>query len=102
MNNKKLSIYGVGPLYGIIVIVLTVFGIYSSFNFFSSGVVSNSFLIAFFVIFGFMFMILGLVLWSLAVFGKDSIDSAHLLAPAATTHDLFSLIEPLACLCLTT
>lgn len=75
MNNKKLSIYGIGPLYGIIVIVLTVFGIYFSFSFFSGGVVSNSFLIICFVVFGFMFMILGLVLWSLAVFGKDAINS---------------------------
>lgn len=80
MNNQSekehLPIYGVGPFYGIGVILLTFAGIIISVaGLLNSGMVHNPILVIVFITLGVLVIIGGFTVWRSAALGKGSIDS---------------------------
>lgn len=80
MNNQSekehLPIYGVGPFYGIDVIILTFAGIIISVaGLLNSGRVHNPILVIVFITLGVFVIIGGFIVWRSAALGKGSIDS---------------------------
>ena len=74
-NNKHLPLFGVGPLYGIIVILLTaVFFMLSIFGYLDSGLVNETWAFVIFIILGVLSIILGLYLWIPSALYKKNID----------------------------
>lgn len=79
MNNQSekghLPIYGVGPFYGIGVILLTIVGIFMSvIGLLNSGIVHNIILVIAFITLGVLVIIGGFIVWKSAALGKGSID----------------------------
>lgn len=75
LEKGHLPIYGVGPFYGMGVILLTAAGIVvSAMGLLNSGMVYNTILRIFFFIVGVLAIIGGFIVWKAAAVGKDSID----------------------------
>lgn len=76
MEEKKLSIYGVGPYYGGSIIILTVIGfILSKRSFMAVGGIKAWPLQTLFVILGVILCVEGIVLYLKSVLGKNKIDT---------------------------
>lgn len=75
LKKEHLPIYGVGPFYGISIILLTVAGVVMSvMGFLDSGLIHNSIFKIFFIILGVCIIVAGFIIWKSAAIGKDSID----------------------------
>lgn len=77
-NNQNIShlpIYGVGPYYGVSIIILTLVGILLSIvGALNSGKLTSNILIVIMIIFGIILFVEGFLIWKCAAIGKGCID----------------------------
>lgn len=94
MNDKKhLPIYGVGPLYGVGVIGLTVAGIVlSCVGLLNSGKIENTVLLVVFVVLGILFVAGGFLVWKAAALGAKSIDK-YIESNTLCTTGIYSIVR---------
>ena len=73
MNSKK-DVYGVGPIYGLVVGILTITSIVLSVLNIISGRINNKIIITILIILGICFMVYGFILWKRAVFDNKLVE----------------------------
>ena len=94
MNKKNhLPIFGVGPLYGIIIILLTVGGILlTSLNVITTGRVNIQWLRIIFIIVGIILIAIGILIWVPAAIGKNNIDK-YIMEEKLCTTGVFGIVR---------
>lgn len=92
-RNKNLPIFGVGPIYGIVIIALTVAGIIlSSLNLLDSGKVTILWIKILFIIFGSLICLWGFIVWQFCALGKNCIDK-YIKKGELYTGGIYSIVR---------
>lgn len=92
MEKKHLPIYGVGPIYGISILIITVIMIVLSCLEVIPGKIEVPFLIVLFVVLGSMLALIGLIIWKKAALGADSIDT-YIETNTLCTTGVYSIVR---------
>ena len=92
-GNEHLPIYGVGPFYGIAVIVLTVAGvIISTMGLLPGGMLHNPVLVTAFVMLGVLVIVGGFIVWKSAALGKGTIDE-YIVSNTLCTTGIYRIVR---------